>query len=161
MPEFDRLSERTTWIDLSFVERDRTPRWAIEIGISCHLAGMSLRWVNKYLELFGINRSHVAIHNWVYKADLEPISTVSEDRLAVDEKMIRLHDQKFWPYGVVDPYTDKIFHIRLYSTTDKQATRWFLSELHRCYQLDNVELLVNDADYLGPALAKDGYRFQI
>ncbi|TKX34948.1 IS6 family transposase, partial [Halorubrum sp. CGM5_25_10-8B] len=27
MTDFDRLSERTAWIDLSFVERDRTPRW--------------------------------------------------------------------------------------------------------------------------------------
>ncbi|MYL16744.1 IS6 family transposase, partial [Halorubrum terrestre] len=27
MTEIERLSERTTWIDLSFVERDRTPRW--------------------------------------------------------------------------------------------------------------------------------------
>ncbi|TKX34895.1 IS6 family transposase, partial [Halorubrum sp. CGM5_25_10-8B] len=26
MTDFDRLSERTAWIDLSFVERDRTPR---------------------------------------------------------------------------------------------------------------------------------------
>jgi len=43
MAEFDRLSEGIAWIDLSFVERDRTPRWAIEVGIRCHLAGMSLR----------------------------------------------------------------------------------------------------------------------
>jgi hypothetical protein len=49
MAEIERLSERTTWIDLSFVERDRTPRWAIEVGIRCHLAGMSLREVNKFL----------------------------------------------------------------------------------------------------------------
>ncbi|TKX35198.1 IS6 family transposase, partial [Halorubrum sp. CGM5_25_10-8B] len=27
MPEFDRLSEGIAWIDLSFAERDRTPRW--------------------------------------------------------------------------------------------------------------------------------------
>ncbi|TKX41588.1 IS6 family transposase, partial [Halorubrum sp. ASP121] len=27
MAEIERLSERITWIDLSFVERDRTPRW--------------------------------------------------------------------------------------------------------------------------------------
>ncbi|TKX40990.1 IS6 family transposase, partial [Halorubrum sp. ASP121] len=26
MAEIERLSERITWIDLSFVERDRTPR---------------------------------------------------------------------------------------------------------------------------------------
>ena len=41
MAEIERLSECIAWIDLSFVERDRTPRWAIELGIRCHLAGMS------------------------------------------------------------------------------------------------------------------------
>jgi hypothetical protein len=68
MAGIDRLSERIAWIDLSFVERDRTPRWAIEVGIRCHLAGMSLREVSKFLEGFGINRSHVAIHNWIVLA---------------------------------------------------------------------------------------------
>ncbi|CDK40719.1 transposase [Halorubrum sp. AJ67] len=52
MAEIDRLSERIAWIDLSFVERDRTPRWAVEVGIRCHLAGMSLREVSKFLEIF-------------------------------------------------------------------------------------------------------------
>ena len=33
MPEFDRLSKRIMCIDLSFVERDRALRWAIEVGI--------------------------------------------------------------------------------------------------------------------------------
>jgi len=161
MAEFDRLSERIAWIDLSFVERDRTPRWAIEVGIRCHLAGMSLREVSKHLELFGIKRSHVAIHNWVHKADLQPISTVSEDQLAVEEKMIRLHGQQFWLYGAVDPQTNEILHVSLYPTANKQTTRWFLTELHRRYQLDNVEFLVDDADYLGSVLAEDGYRFQV
>jgi len=31
MTKIERLSERTAWIDLSFVKRDRTPRWAIEV----------------------------------------------------------------------------------------------------------------------------------
>ena len=117
--------------------------------------------MGKYLELFGIDRSHVAIHNWVHKVDLQPISTVSEDQLAVDEKMIRLHGQKFWLYGAVDPYTNEILHVSLYPTANKQTTRWFLSELHQRYQLNNVEFLVNNADYLGPVLAEDGYRFQV
>jgi len=84
MTKTERLSERIAWIDLSFVERDWTPRWAIEVGTCCHLAGMSLREVSKHLERFGIDRSHVAIHNWVHKADLQPISTVSEDQIAED-----------------------------------------------------------------------------
>ncbi|MDB9252936.1 DDE-type integrase/transposase/recombinase [Halorubrum ezzemoulense] len=125
------------------------------------MAGMSLREVSKHLELFGINQSHVAIHNWVHNADLQPISTVSEDQLVVDKKMIRLHGQKFWLYGAVDPQTNEILHVSLYLTVNKQTTRWFLTELHRRYQLDNVEFLVDDADYLGPVLAEDGYRFRV
>ena len=63
MAEIERLNEGIAWIDLSFAERDRTPRWAIEVGIRCHLSGMSLREVSKFLEEKGISRSHVAIHN--------------------------------------------------------------------------------------------------
>ncbi|GAB7011482.1 IS6 family transposase [Halorubrum trueperi] len=161
MTDFDRLNDGIAWIDLSFVERDRTPRWAIEVGIRCHLVGVSLREVSKFLDKYGINRSYVAIHYWVHKAELQPISTVSEDQLAVDEKMIRLHGQQFWLYVAVDPYTNEILHVSLYPTATKQTMRWFLIELHQRYQLNNIEFLVNDADYLGPVLAEDGYRFQV
>ncbi|MFC7187808.1 IS6 family transposase [Halorubrum yunnanense] len=161
MTEIERLSESIAWIDLSFVKRDRTPRWGIEVGTRCHLAGMSLREVSKYPERFGIDRSHVAIHSWVHEADLQPISTVSEDQLTIDEKMIRLHGQKFWLYGAVDPQTNEILHVSLYPTANKQTTRWSLTELHRRYQLNNVEFLVDDADYLRSVLAEDGYRFRV
>ena len=161
MPEIERLSESITWIDLSFVERRRTPEWAIQVGIRCHLAGMSLRDASQFLDELGVNRSHVAIHEWVHKAALQPISTVTADQLAVDEKMIRLHGQEFWLYGAVDPETNEILHVSLFPTANKQTTRWFLDELHRRYQLNNVVFLVDGADYLGPVLAEDGYRFQI
>ncbi len=75
--------------------------------------------------------------------------------------MIRLHGQKFWLYGAFDPYTNETLHVSLYQTVNKQTTRWFLTELHRRYQLTDVEFLVDDADYLGPVLAEDGYRFQV
>ncbi len=71
MVEIERLREGIAWVDLSFVERDRTLRWATEIRIRCHLAVMSLREVSKYLERLGIDRSHLAVHNWVHKADLD------------------------------------------------------------------------------------------
>jgi len=50
MPKIERLSERIAWIDLSFVERERTPEWAIQVGIRCHLAGISLRDASQFLE---------------------------------------------------------------------------------------------------------------
>ena len=83
MLDYERFSDVIAWIDLSFVERNRTPEWAIQVGIRCHLAGMSLRDASKCLEELGVNRSHVAIHEWVHKVELQPISTVTADQLAV------------------------------------------------------------------------------
>jgi transposase-like protein len=109
----------------------------------------------------GVKRSHVTIHNWVHKADLQPISTVTAGQLAIDEKVIRVNGDDYWLYGAVDPEASEILHLRLFPTTTKQTTRWFLAELHRRYQLNNVEFLVDDADYLVNILEEDGYRFQM
>lgn len=68
--EIERLSECIQWIDPSFGERKRTPEWAIQVGIRWHLAGMSLRDAGQFLDELGVQRSHVAIHDWVQKADL-------------------------------------------------------------------------------------------
>ena len=84
MPEFDRLNGCIEWIDLPFVERQRTPEWGIHVGIRCHLAGISMRNASQFLDELRVQRSYVAIHNWVHKADLQPISTVSADQLAVE-----------------------------------------------------------------------------
>ena len=66
---------------------------------------MSLRDASQHLETLGVDRSHVAIHDWVHKADLQPISTVIEDQIAVDEKMIRVNGDEYWLYGAIDPET--------------------------------------------------------
>jgi len=49
--------------------------------------------------------------------------------------------------------------VSLFPTTTKETVRWFLDELHRRYQRDNVPSLVDDTDHLGPVLAEDGSRF--
>jgi len=86
---------------------------------------------------------------------------VSADQLAVDEKVIRINGDNYRLHGAVDPETNEILQFRLFSTTTKQTTRWFLAELHRRYRLDGVEFLVDDADYLMNVLDEDGYRFQM
>ena len=83
------------------------------------------------------------------------------DQLAVDEKVIRINGDDYWLYGAVDPETNEILHFRLFPTVTKQTTRWFLTELHRRYRFDNVEFLVDDADYLVNVLDEDGSRFQM
>jgi putative transposase len=161
MPEIERLSSAIEWIDLSFVERQRTPNWVIFEALRCHLGGMSLRDVSEHLEMWGINRSHVAVHNWVHKADLQPESTVTTLQLAVDEKAIRIDGRDYWLYAAVDPATNEFLHVRLFPVTTKQTTRWFLADLHRRHQLDGVTFLVDDADYLVEVLDADGYDFEV
>jgi transposase-like protein len=160
MTEFDHLNGCIEWIDLSFVKRERTPRWAIEVGIRCDISGMSLRKTSKFLDELGIDRSHVAIHNWVHKAELQPASTVSANQLAVDEKMIRLHGQQFWLYAAVDPVTNEIVAVSLFPTTNKVTTRWFLDDLHQRCWLTDVTILVDGADYLIEVLEEDGYDYE-
>ena len=55
MDDFERLDGAITWIDLSFVERERTPGWAIQVGVRCHLAGMSNQYASQHLEELGPN----------------------------------------------------------------------------------------------------------
>ena len=50
MPEIARLTESTEWIDLDFVERERTPREIIEKGMCHHLAGVSFSNTVIFLE---------------------------------------------------------------------------------------------------------------
>jgi hypothetical protein len=50
IPEIDRLSEPTEWIGLELVERERTPRSAIQVGFQLHLADLSLSNTKQYLE---------------------------------------------------------------------------------------------------------------
>jgi len=86
---------------------------------------------------------------------------VTTDQLAIDEKMIRIDGLEYWLYGAVDPATNKLIHVRLFPTTNKQTTRWFLADLHRCTRLDGVTILVDDADYLVEVLDTEGYDFQV
>lgn len=70
--EFDLLRLCIKWIDLSFVEREPTPEWVIQLGIRCYLAGILLRDASQLLDELGVKRSHVDIHERVHKAGLQP-----------------------------------------------------------------------------------------
>jgi len=70
MSESNHLSESTGWIELGFVDRDRTPCDIIEKGIRYHLTGLSLSNTVTLLGELGVERSLVDVHHWVQKSDL-------------------------------------------------------------------------------------------
>ena len=57
MAEIVRLTESSDWIDLGFVQRERTPKPLMELGIRLHVAGLSLSNTISELEKFGVQRT--------------------------------------------------------------------------------------------------------
>jgi putative transposase len=160
MTKNDRLTRSSPWIDLAFVERERTPEPAIEVGIRLHLAGLSLSNTKRELEKLGVERSRTAIHNWVQKADLQPTSDTVPNQIAVDETVIRVNGERCWLYAAVNPGTNEFLHVRLFQTPTTQLTLLFLRELREKQQVEHATFLVDGAQRLQTALARLGLRFQ-
>jgi len=161
MAEIARLSGHRDWIDLDFVERERTPEPAMAQGIQSHVAGLSLSNTTELLEDMGVERSRKAIHDWVQKADLQPESGRSPNQVALDETVIRINDEQFWLYAAADPETNDLLHVRLFSTTTTALTEIFLRELRQKHDVENAVFLVDGAQHLQTALQRAGLRFQM
>jgi putative transposase len=131
MPEITRLSGNTDWIDLDFVERERTPEFAMKLGIQMHVAGLSLSNTVSILDYLGVQRSRKAVHDWVQKADLQPSGGKAPNQVAVDETVIRINDQQYWLYAAADPHTNDLLHLRLFSTTTTALTEIFFANYNR------------------------------
>ena len=130
MPEFDRLSGCIEWIDSSLVERRRTPKWAIQVSIRYHIAGMSTRDASQFSMSWESNAVTSLSITGYTRLIYRPVSTASADQFAVDEKVIRINGNDCWLYGAVDPKTSEILQFRLFPMMTKQTTRWFLAKLH-------------------------------
>ncbi|QLH82622.1 IS6 family transposase [Halosimplex pelagicum] len=161
MPEIARLTGRRDWIDLDFVERERTPEPAMALGIQSHVAGLSLSNTVELLDCLGVQRSRKAVHDWVQKADLQPESGRSPNQVALDETVIRINDQQFWLYAAADPATNELLHVRLFSTTTTALTEIFLRELRQKHDVETAVFLVDGAQHLQTALQRAGLRFQM
>ncbi|SDJ52432.1 Transposase (or an inactivated derivative) [Halovenus aranensis] len=160
MPEIARLSGNSDWIDLDFVERERTPEHAMKLGIQMHVAGLSLSNTISILERLGVQRSRKAVHDWVHKADLQPTSGKAPNQVAVDETVIQIDDQQYWLYAAADPQSNELLHLRLFSTTTTALTEIFLRELRQKHDVEDAVFLVDGANHLQAALHRAGLRFQ-
>ena len=160
MAEIARLSGCSDWIDLDFVERERTPKQIVELGIRLHLAGLSLSNTVYQIEKYDVDRSRKAVHDWVQKADFQPTSGKSPNQVAVDETVIRINDRDHWLYAAVDPETNHVLHIHLYPRRTNALSEIFLGELRDKHDVENAFFLVDGAPWLQTALSRHGLRFQ-
>lgn len=160
MPENVRLSGCLDEIDLSFVEREATPRLLMKLSIHLHLAGLSLSNTVSILELFGVQRARSTVCNWVHKADLQPESGRSPDHVAVDETVIRLDDEQYWLYAAVDPKTNELLHTQLEPTRNKVIASSFFQELGEKHHVEDAVFLVDGDASLNYACQRHGHDFR-
>jgi len=148
MSESNRLNEFTEWIDLEFMKRERTPCEIIEKGIRHHFAGLSLSNTVILLEKPDAERSRTAIYNWVQKADLQPTGGENPDRVAIDQKSIRVNDEEYWLYTAVDPKMNRILHTWLFPTYTILIGREFLLELLEKRDVSDAMFLIDGSHSL-------------
>ncbi|MDL0138615.1 IS6 family transposase [Halobacterium salinarum] len=161
MAEFDRLTEASDRIDLAFVERERTPREVIEVGIQLHIAGVSLLNTKQSLERLGVKHSRTAIHNWVQKTDVQPSSDAEPNHIAVDETVIQLNAERYWLYAAVNPKTNQFLHVQLFQTRTTDRTLLFFRELSEKIPVEQATFLVDAAHHLNDTLTRLGLRFHV
>ncbi|MFB9826238.1 IS6 family transposase, partial [Halobaculum roseum] len=157
-----RLDGGSDCFELDFVEREATPEPAMKLGIRLHLAGLSLSDTVSILDRLGVDRCRTTVHNWVQKADLQPLDGANPDHVAVDETVIQLNDQRFWLYAAVDPDTNRLLHVKLSPTRNQAITEMFLAELRDKHLVDDALFLVDSAPWLQAALHRHGldYRYE-
>jgi putative transposase len=161
MAELDRLERPSDWIDLGFIERERTPREIVEVGIQLHVAGVSLSNTKQFLERMGVERSRTAIHNWVQKTDVQPSSDREPDQITVSSTAIQRNDERHWLYAAVDPETNQFLHVRLFQTRTTERTMLFLRELKEQVPVTQATILIDAGTHLIRALERLNLRFQV
>ena len=107
MFEIDYLSGDSDWIELD-VECKRTSERAMKLDIRMCIANYHFQILSLFL------RSRVS-------------GTRGEapNRVALDESVIHINDQQFWPYVAANLRTSEMFHLRLFSTTTTALTGTF------------------------------------
>ncbi|MCX2819937.1 IS6 family transposase [Haladaptatus sp. F3-133] len=156
-----RLDRDIDAIELGFVEREATPKFAMKLGIQMHLAGLSLSNTVAILESLGVERVRSTVHNWVHKADLQPDDDIAPNQVAVDETVIRLNDDLYWLYMAVDPDTNDVLHTKLQPTRNHYTAKDFTLELIEKHDLDESLFLVDGLPSLHDACRYHSLRFQV
>ena len=94
------------------------------------------------------------------EADVQLTSDAAPDHIAVDETVIQVNDERRWLYAAVNPYTNRVLHVRLFLTRTTQLTALFLRESQQQVPVTQSTILIDDAHHLKAMLSQLGLRFQ-
>lgn len=101
-----------------------------------------------------------AVQNWVQKADLQPLDGANQDPVAIDETVIQLGDEQYWLYTAVDPATNRLLYVRLYSTRNTVVSSMFMPALREKHHVDDALFLFDGAPWFKAACHHHILRFR-
>lgn len=97
-------------VNLGFERMRATPR-AITSAMQLYFSGASLRGVQKFLRLQGVQVSHVAVYKWIQKYTalmekyLEKITPQVSDTWRADEIYVKMRGNPKWLFALIDDET--------------------------------------------------------
>jgi transposase-like protein len=147
--------------EIEFFERKRTDRQVVELAILLSNFGVSFRKVARVLGWTGVERSDVAVWNWVQKfgrrlseADRRPAADLPAV-LLIDETVVKQRGQQFVLFAAVDPETRHLIHASVAPSRNYLTTRRCPSEIAELYGRNPPIVVADNASY-GSAFTKGG-----
>ncbi|QIB76516.1 IS6 family transposase [Halogeometricum borinquense] len=126
-------------------------------AVRLHATGCSLRETKEILRLFGVERSHQAIFQWVHRVSdsVDDPPTAKPSRVAVDETAIKINGEWSWLYAAIDLDTKLILDVELFGRHGTDPAAAFLHGLREKHDLSEAVFLVDQFGYR-TALARLG-----
>ena len=156
------LPELTEVLDeIEFFERERTDRQVVELAILLYNFGVSFEKVSRVLGWIGVERSDVAVWNWVQKfgrrlreAGRRPAADLPAVVL-LDETVVKQRGEEFTLFAAVDPETRHLLHAAVAPSRNYLTTWRFLAELGELYGRVPPIVVTDGATY-GPVFTRLG-----
>lgn len=162
MPEIALLIGGSDCFELDLLEREATPEPTMKLSIRLHLAKLSLSNTVLIIHMLDVDCCRSTLHNWVQKADLQPLDGANPDHVAVDETVVQLNDGRFWLYAAVGSDTNRLLRVKLAPARNQAITEMFLAELCDKHLVADAVFLVDSAPWLQAALHRHSldYRYE-
>jgi len=153
----DLLKEALDTANLECWERERTATPVRAFAVRLHATGCSLRGTQKILRLFGVERSHQAIWQWVHQvSDSVPDPPEAKPKwVAVDETAVKINGDLCWVYAAIDLDSKLILDAELFGRHGTDPAAAFLHRLTEKHDLSETVFLVDGFSY-ETALARLG-----
>lgn len=148
------------WIDLDFVESERTPPGLMKPGIRLHLEDYHSRISSPNLRSSASSAVRTPSTIGWRKPVHSPQTAKAPNQIAVDETMIRIEDDQYWLCAAVDPATNHLLHIQSLSAYTTSLTQIFLQKLRKKHDVETSLFLVDDATHHQTALDRACLRFR-